>query len=207
MNTKRQTIWLVSMLSIMVVLSAYYLFTDDVNELNVASDELSTEDIVVDSVGTSGQLIDEIWMNDQIGQLEEEAAADQSKTDEEILQEVQAQQESGYGFFTSLHLQRDEDFSKKSQDLLSVIANGNSEAQTQAWAEFNEIEEMETKLTHLEDLLRQDFENAIITEEEDMWKVIVQTDTMEKSQAVSIIEMVMAEMEAELGQVVVQFRP
>jgi len=28
MNTKRQTIWLVSMLSIMVVLSAYYLFTE-----------------------------------------------------------------------------------------------------------------------------------------------------------------------------------
>lgn len=29
MNNKRQTIWLVSMLSLMVVLSAYYLFTDD----------------------------------------------------------------------------------------------------------------------------------------------------------------------------------
>lgn len=29
MNTKRQTIWLVSMLSLMVVLSAYYLFTED----------------------------------------------------------------------------------------------------------------------------------------------------------------------------------
>ncbi|TVX92791.1 SpoIIIAH-like family protein [Paenibacillus agilis] len=29
MNTKRQTIWLVSMLSLMVVLSAYYLFTEE----------------------------------------------------------------------------------------------------------------------------------------------------------------------------------
>lgn len=29
MNNKRQTIWLVSMLSLMVILSAYYLFTDD----------------------------------------------------------------------------------------------------------------------------------------------------------------------------------
>ncbi|MGF7048586.1 stage III sporulation protein AH [Paenibacillus sp. DS2015] len=29
MNNKRQTIWLVSMLSLMVVLSAYYLFTED----------------------------------------------------------------------------------------------------------------------------------------------------------------------------------
>jgi stage III sporulation protein AH len=31
MNNKRQTIWLVSMLSLMVILSAYYLFTEDVN--------------------------------------------------------------------------------------------------------------------------------------------------------------------------------
>ncbi|KUP21400.1 SpoIIIAH-like family protein [Paenibacillus sp. DMB5] len=29
MKGKRQTIWLVSMLSLMVVLSAYYLFTED----------------------------------------------------------------------------------------------------------------------------------------------------------------------------------
>jgi stage III sporulation protein AH len=33
MQAKRQTVWLVSMLSLMVVLSAYYLFTEDVNQL------------------------------------------------------------------------------------------------------------------------------------------------------------------------------
>ncbi|MBB6635529.1 SpoIIIAH-like family protein [Cohnella thailandensis] len=31
MNNRRQTIWLVSMLSLMVILSAYYLFTEDVH--------------------------------------------------------------------------------------------------------------------------------------------------------------------------------
>ena len=39
MNTKRQTVWLVSMLSLMVILSAYYLFTEDVNK----SDDLLTD--------------------------------------------------------------------------------------------------------------------------------------------------------------------
>ncbi|MDT2191465.1 SpoIIIAH-like family protein [Paenibacillus larvae] len=33
MNGKRQTIWLVSMLSLMVLLSAYYLFTEGVGKL------------------------------------------------------------------------------------------------------------------------------------------------------------------------------
>lgn len=47
MNTKRQTIWLVSMLSLMVVLSAYYLFTEDVSKLNTVTEKVAQEDIKV----------------------------------------------------------------------------------------------------------------------------------------------------------------
>lgn len=43
MNTKRQTVWLVSMLSLMVVLSAYYLFTQDVDSPEVLTDSSKTE--------------------------------------------------------------------------------------------------------------------------------------------------------------------
>lgn len=37
MNAKRQTIWLVSMLSLMVVLSAYYLFTEDSGKVDLTT--------------------------------------------------------------------------------------------------------------------------------------------------------------------------
>ncbi|WP_281886661.1 SpoIIIAH-like family protein [Paenibacillus sp. YYML68] len=49
MNSKRQTVWLVSMLSLMVVLSAYYLFTEDVSELEVATAGMKTNEIVVNT--------------------------------------------------------------------------------------------------------------------------------------------------------------
>ncbi|WP_159882224.1 SpoIIIAH-like family protein [Paenibacillus puerhi] len=51
MNSKKQTIWLVSMLSLMVVLSAYYLFTEDVKELDIATTAagLKTDEIVVNT--------------------------------------------------------------------------------------------------------------------------------------------------------------
>ncbi|MEK8132745.1 SpoIIIAH-like family protein [Paenibacillus filicis] len=51
MNSKKQTIWLVSMLSLMVVLSAYYLFTEDVKELDVATSAtgIKTNEIVVNT--------------------------------------------------------------------------------------------------------------------------------------------------------------
>lgn len=46
MRSKRQTVWLVSMLSLMVVLSAYYLFTEDSPAKNQAADgkQVSTMD-------------------------------------------------------------------------------------------------------------------------------------------------------------------
>ncbi|WP_284640435.1 SpoIIIAH-like family protein [Paenibacillus silviterrae] len=47
MNTKRQTVWLVSMLSLMVVLSAYYLFTEDVNDLNFNATGTTSKEVVV----------------------------------------------------------------------------------------------------------------------------------------------------------------
>ncbi|MGO4271937.1 SpoIIIAH-like family protein, partial [Paenibacillus sp. TAF58] len=50
MNAKRQTIWLVSMLSLMVVLSAYYLFTEDVNKLDLATTDTinKTQEVKID---------------------------------------------------------------------------------------------------------------------------------------------------------------
>ncbi|OZB94774.1 SpoIIIAH-like family protein [Paenibacillus sp. XY044] len=74
MNSKRQTIWLVSMLSLMVVLSAYYLFTEDSgtsktpvadsqqvdsktdkDSKTTASTGSKDNGVVVDEVVTSGQ--------------------------------------------------------------------------------------------------------------------------------------------------------
>jgi stage III sporulation protein AH len=46
MNTKRQTVWLVSMLGLMVVLSAYYLFTDEVGQ--TPNDKLALSEIQVE---------------------------------------------------------------------------------------------------------------------------------------------------------------
>lgn len=75
MNNKRQTVWLVSMLSLMVILSAYYLFTEDSGPVNppvadsqqvdgMKQDEATetagildpTEGLVVNEVVTGGEV-------------------------------------------------------------------------------------------------------------------------------------------------------
>lgn len=204
MNTKRQTIWLVSMLSIMVVLSAYYLFTSDTDELQIASNQIETQDIVLESSETSQG---DIEQDRDVLFLEDVIASELAKTDKEILEQVQAQQESGLGFFTTLHLERDEALALESERIMANIVDGDSETMAEAYEELVRIEDKEMKLNYMESLLTRDYTNAIITEEDNKWKVIVQTNEMEKSQAVSIIDMVMNEMAAGPNQVVVEIRP
>lgn len=204
MNTKRQTVWLVSMLSIMVVLSAYYLFTNDVDtDMDMASDELMTQDIVMDSI-ESGDF--ELEDKESII-LEDYNSKGSNMTEDEMLQEVQTQQESGYGYFTNLHLERDEAFSEEYEKLLALTANGDLDAQTEAHDQIYRMDDQLAKLTYLEDLIRRDFAHAIITEEDgNKLKVLVQADAMEKSEAVSIIDMVMKEMNVGPNQVFVEMK-
>lgn len=69
MNGKRQTIWLVSMLSLMVVLSAYYLFTEDsgasipkdtAGTMQVDSLKKDTANAALPSVGDKGIVVNEV---------------------------------------------------------------------------------------------------------------------------------------------------
>lgn len=69
MNGKRQTIWLVSMLSLMVVLSAYYLFTEDsgasvpkdtAGTMQVDSLKKDTASAALPTVGDKGIVVNEV---------------------------------------------------------------------------------------------------------------------------------------------------
>ncbi|MDG0789781.1 SpoIIIAH-like family protein [Cohnella ginsengisoli] len=75
MNNKRQTIWLVSMLSLMVILSAYYLFTEDVTQPDRTAQE---QKMATDATGVTGAADDdgiEITSVDGAGGLSDEGAA------------------------------------------------------------------------------------------------------------------------------------
>jgi len=76
MNGKRQTIWLVSMLSLMVVLSAYYLFTEDsgVSAPTETAGTIQVEGKVKDtasaatlpSVGDAGVVVNEVVKDGEV---------------------------------------------------------------------------------------------------------------------------------------------
>ncbi|WP_135549798.1 SpoIIIAH-like family protein [Paenibacillus cymbidii] len=274
MNTKRQTIWLVSMLSLMVVLSAYYLFTEDSGKLKVADDGTGTEEIKVDSQeiappatgstakdagkvdngkavtqGTgqdtkatdakptaspsakpgvaspsptkspaaspkpsSAATTDTKSATDSKASSGTDAkatsaqAGDSKKTDAEVLKQLSAQGQSGADYFTAMLLQRNEDFSKETERLMGIITDmkQTTDAATKANDDLFMIQQREEQINSVEEKLAKDYHNAVVLQDSGKWKIVVQNDKLDKSQAVAIVDMAAKEMNVGADKFTVQ---
>lgn len=255
MNAKRQTIWLVSMLSLMVVLSAYYLFTEDVNKLDLASTDAITQsqEVKIDmsqvdpvtgaktdvkaTTGTGAQTdtkattpqtstkTDAKTTTTQTStKTDTKATATQdnsktttkdtnktttSKTDDQVLKQVeeQAKTTSANDYFTNEQVKQNNYFSKVSTDLMTIIldAKKTPEAVAKATNDLTALTDLQEKIENLQDLLIQDFPQAVINQEGSKWKVTVQADKLEKSQGVSIVDMVVKELGATPENIKIQY--
>lgn len=205
MNTKRQTIWLVSMLSLMVILSAYYLFTDNVNDIDTVvktenTEQLATVDELLlsehpEAAEFSNGLVDDITdatLIDEVDQMATEQPDEQvAVSDEQVIEDIQAGAQTGEDYLASLVIKRNDTLAKDAERLLGITSDPkkSNEEIVKAEEELAEIEDMQYRISDLEDQLMQDFENVVITEEKGKWKAVVQANKLERSQAVSIIDM------------------
>lgn len=187
------------MLGLMVVLSAYYLFTDHADDLNVADGPYI--DVQMDANDDSGYRSDDV-LHISEGLWEE------WRTDEEILQEYEAQETSAFDYFTSMHLQRMEHFAELIESQMEVIndASSTDSAIQMALEEYSRLEDMQSRLIDVEEQLMQEFENVYLSEESGAWKVIVKADHLEASQAVSIVDLVASALDVNAASVQVQYR-
>lgn len=232
MNNKRQTIWLVSMLSLMVVLSAYYLFTEDVNPTQNVSQ--TQEQVESDGTAkTSGSETDGITVTevdssaspqesqDAVSGEEQKATdeTDKSSVEEETTannaDQTDGQQKDeavlkkmGSDYFNKLQLDRKEKFSKLSEQYDAVIADTKNHSQEEASTaaeQLTRLEDLDLRLTSLEEKLLADYDNAVVTEEDNNFKVVVEAEKLEKKQAVSIVTMAQKELSVTPDRVTVQY--
>ncbi|MDR6549352.1 SpoIIIAH-like family protein [Paenibacillus qinlingensis] len=244
MNAKRQTIWLVSMLSLMVVLSAYYLFTEDVNKLDLASTETvsKSQEVKIDMTQldpVTGAKTDVKATNATTTQSDTKATTPQtstktdtkatttqdssktttkdatktttttSKTDDQVLKQVeeQAKTTSANDYFTNEQVKQNNYFSKVSTDLMNIILDSKKtpEAVAKATNDLSALTDLQEKIENLQDMLIQDFPQAVINQDGSKWKVTVQADKLEKSQGVSIVDMVVKELGATPENIKIQY--
>lgn len=235
MNTKRQTIWLVSMLSLMVVLSAYYLFTEDVNKLNTATDKTAQEEIKVNTEqidpgkgeqavngglasGTAagstkeaqGQSTDKAadkTTDKSAGKATDKSGDKAAATDAQVLEQL-GQAKSGSDYFADLAYKRNQDFGKKIEELQNILGDTKKSTDEIAKAsdQFDSLQTMEAKIENLEDLLGQTYSNAIVLPEDNRYKAVVQVSgKLDAKQAQTIIDMMIKELGVTKDVVSVQY--
>ncbi|OUS77462.1 hypothetical protein B1748_06580 [Paenibacillus sp. MY03] len=199
MNTKRQTIWLVSMLSLMVVLSAYYLFTQDLNDADKLSGSGAETENVSEVNGGSGIVVDQV----------DQGNGEMSEKDKEVLAEMERNGMASSGLFADLMSKREGQYAEEEARIYAVIANVESSDEEFAAAtkEMELLEDKNSRITNLEIALQDKYEMALISPENDRYKVVVTSDKLEKKEAAGIIEQVMKTLEVKPEQVTVQYVP
>ncbi|GAB2692965.1 SpoIIIAH-like family protein [Paenibacillus thermoaerophilus] len=194
MNAKRQTVWLVSMLSLMVVLSAYYLFTEDMSE-SAPAETVNVEEIQIDASELDKAQADAL-----------KAAAGQSES--EILKQAQAKAHSGAELISSLKSQHREALSKRVEQLSAILSDTKKtkEETAKAREEIDLLEQQEQIIDHLEDTLMADYQfaDAAVVQDSGKWTVYLNEPTIEKSEVASIAVMVMKELKARPEQISVK---
>ncbi|HTG71588.1 MAG TPA: SpoIIIAH-like family protein [Candidatus Udaeobacter sp.] len=205
MNTKRQTVWLVSMLSLMVVLSAYYLFTQDVETPEVLTDGSQTEQAAQNATEAAAN-------GDGLVVNEVEQPADDvvlSDADKEALNLIEEQGLAAGGVFSELLAKRELKNTEEENRIMAAIAETQTkqEESVAAIAELDMLEEKQAKLTGIESELQKLYENVVIDEQSDKFNVVVSSDKLEKKQAADIIKLVMSTMQVGADQVSVRYIP
>lgn len=201
MNTKRQTIWLVSMLSLMVVLSAYYLFTQDLDDADkLSGSNGKTENVSEVNGDGQGVVVDEVSQSE----------SGISPEDKEVLKQLEQQGVAATGVFGQLWDKRVAMYTQEQDRLYAVIADvegSTDEEKAAATKEMEQLEDKNSKITELESALMDQYEMALISPENDRYKVVVASEKLEKKDAANIIEQVMKTLEVKPDQVSVQYVP
>ncbi|WP_270170461.1 SpoIIIAH-like family protein [Paenibacillus sp. SYP-B4298] len=200
MNSKRQTVWLVSMLSLMVILSAYYLFTEDGSSKSPAG-QAQTAGLDSSSGDTQQVVVNETELGGQAALSEEDLKVIQKFEEEE------SRAVSSSDYFMEQQFKRAEAVQTEYDRLMGIVSdttNTGAEEASSAMEQVEKLEQHEEKISELESSLRDEFKNVVVSQEKDSYKVVVDGEKLERSQADSIIQLVMNTLEVGADRVTVQ---
>ncbi|WP_080845206.1 SpoIIIAH-like family protein [Cytobacillus gottheilii] len=183
MLLKKQTVWLLTMLSLVVVLSVYYITSPEQGSQDLAGVEESEN---VEETGTA----------------EEEAAMQEENADATV-STVESDE-----MFVQLRLDLDDQRSKEKEALTAVVAS--SEATTaqisEAKDQIEQLNEIATKEHTLEMLIKSmNYEDVLVRAEGDEVRITVKAEEQSKAAANEIIRAANNEIE-NLGAVAVEFQ-
>ncbi|WP_096201202.1 SpoIIIAH-like family protein [Bacillus sp. FJAT-45350] len=180
MVLKKQTIWLLTMLSLIIVLSVYYITapgqTGDqmafLEEEEAVNEELNFEEAGQVSVNIEEEL--DINLEEEL----DEAGVISSIASDEV--------------FTSIRLDRQESRERMQEEYTNIIASTDApeEIRTSALESKENLLQLEQKEQMLETLIRsKGYDDVLVITQEEQVKIIVKADELTREQANEILLM------------------
>lgn len=208
MMLKKQTVWLLTMLSLVVVLSVYYIMSPQ------GENAVTVED--TKSKGTEEKKV-ETEKGTEKGM---EKGADKKSTDKETngkQEDIETSGEEGKAvseqtddeLFTTYRLELEDKRSKQREEYNEIVSSDDATAQekSEAYDQMTALSEAEGTERQLETLIKtKGYKDVLVSAEGDKVSITVRSDKKSKSQAADIIDMVTKEMRG-LDNVAVTFEP
>lgn len=165
-SKSKQTVWVLTMLTVMVVLSVYYLVSDPLVPTDMVNQEVNNQEEVVAKVNIE-EIIKAADLTDQIGL-------------------------NNNDLFIGLKLERNKSRSKQLDNYYLMLSNDLSEeAITGIHDKIETLEATEESEFVLEKLIvAEGYEDAVVLTSEDKVDVIIQAKSISNFEAVKIIKMV-----------------
>lgn len=168
MVLKKQTIWLLTMLTLMVALSAYYLFSGE-----NGNDRMTDAD-PYNNISMNGK--------NQYNELTNSSGIDITTTPTSLPENL----------FMSLRLERDQFRSQLMETYNSIVMNSkDNNAVAEASAKMEELDLLEGSESLVESLIKaKGYSDAVVYTQDNKVTVIVQKNDLIKEEAVSLINLV-----------------
>lgn len=201
MKMNKQTVWLVTMLSLMVVLSAYYIVTGPV--------EPADQRAMDDPSDPIQEPVDVKTKESHKDDGNEKNDTEQKKENEGEDQETAAEK-SDNDYFVGFQLQRNSLRSKMTEQYMKVLTDPEASKKSlkEAQAKIDELMKVDKTESVMEDLIRSEgFRDAVVISGEDNYvDVILQSEKLSPAQVVKVISLVKKQMDVPSTKVSVAYR-
>lgn len=180
---KKQTVWLLTMLSLMIVLSVYYMSSPSEGELAFVNDETNTEGEI-----TTGNISEET--GEEASSNDEVSSEDTPSTSDE----AEISSTSTDDLFTTIRMELEETRSGRLEQLENIVASSaaSTEEKTQAYDEMQALDSISSKELILEETIKADngYTDVLVRTKDDNIIVTVKADELSETEANGIMQMV-----------------
>lgn len=203
MSLKKQTVWLLTMLTLMVVLSAYYLFYGEVKQIDVANPAGNTEQNQANTDKPPSQSNREKGMKETGNTDIPDGFPGTSGIQIDTVPSTSTED-----FFASLRLERDQSRAQLMEQYYNILSSNQDQEQVkEATAKLDELQNMETNEQTVESLIKAEgYPDAVVIASDQKVNVIVQAKELNEQQVVAIINLVSKNMNVPGTSVIVNAR-